>query len=635
MTQEEFFTELYKKQFNDKQINQLIRIYTEGADASYFGNSIDVDELRKINQILKDKNEISEIYKDALKNKVDFIKFLHKEYDVERLRILLALEVDGINTDLILSPEFSDEQFNFLRKGLIKKLDISWFADETIPAEKMKIALKSSEKEIPMPHYIKRFSDKQLEVLYDALLYCKEVEAINVNFLDNPNFTSRQMQIILNGLKGKVDVSKYAFEKYSPDQMTIISNFLKEKIDITEFLDEKYSATQMLYYGNMAKIDKKIAIELLNPDFDDAQLSFLLDCIKTRKNTEKIKEIAKPEYSLQRMRLILNAKKENKELYKDLSITDQTLFLFDKGFIKNLSEKYEDIFDLEDVVSDTYKIHIPKRNKEPLFVSCEKNSYYTNGEDIIEITNVTDEYTREARNTDDLFFDVERRLVHEFGFPEVSYIIEKNIKKAQEFIDKYYYPYWDKETQTLCVVELFSGNKKNYKNPTLENLEPNKILSNFFVDTLPYAYAYEYTTPYEANSQLYDLLQNLEIDINEYFITENVYDNEGRILEKLCLNKEHLNNYKDFRGNPIDEREAQHMIEREAAQIEAMYNQDYFIMTIYDKKGRLIDDTPDVYTMRDVNDILKFDLSNPEELIGCTRLSDAVRILQKEFEEER
>lgn len=636
MTQEEFFTELYKKNFNDKQINQLIRIYTEGFDASYLGKEVDVDDLRKISQILKDKNELSEAYEFGLKNKVDFVKFLYKEYTYNRLKTLLILESDSINTDLISSPLFSDEQFDCLRKGLENEYDVSWFADEKISVEKMKIALKCCAKEIDLSHYIKRFTDKQLEVLYDAFLYCKEHESINIKFLDNPNFTHRQMQIILNGLKGKVDVSKFASEKYNPDQMTMISNLLKENIDITSFLDEKYTATQMYYYGHMYKFDKKTTLELINPKFNDAQLSFLLDCIKERKSSETIKEIANPEYSLQRMRLIINTKKENREKYKDMSITDETLFLYDKKFINNLSEKYEDISEVEDIVSDTFKIHLPKRSKEPLFVSCEENVYYTNGEDIIEVSNVTDEYTREARQDyDHLYFNAERAFVNEFGYHEVLYILEKNSEKVKNFIDKYYYPYWEQSTNTLCITELFSGVTKTFKNPSLEYLEPTRIINSFFTDDLPYAYAREYLTPYEANYKLYELLENLNVDINEYFITEDVYDSEGRVMEKLCINKEILSQCRDFAGNPVSEMSAKGTLEKHAAAIEAMYNQDYFIITIYDKKGNIIDDCPDIYTMRDVNDILKFDLSGTTEMIGCRNVSECIRSLTEEIIEER
>lgn len=623
MTQEEFFTKLYKKEFNDRQINQLIRIYTEGIDASYLDKNVDIDDLRKINQIMKINDAVSAVYKSAMRSEVNIIKFINYTYEPDRLQDLIYLEEKGISTDTILSPDFTNEQFKWLYKGRENGYDVSWFAYDNFSADKMKTAFEACKKGINLSTHILKFNDDQFNVIFEAFLYCKEHKPINIKYLDNPELSHRQMQAILNGLKGGIDVSKFADIKYNPDQMTIISNLLKDNIDITSFINESYSAKQMMYFGNIYKILKDKTSELLDINYNEAQLSFLLECVQNGTSFAKLKEIANPEYSIQRMRLILNAPKDKIEKYKDLSISDETLFLYDKKFITSLENKF-DLDDIENIVSKTFRMS--RIREYPPSFSEQKNTYYTNGEDILEITNVSNEYKTQMQE-DMLPFNINTDLVSSFGFYEILYILEENKDLAQEFINKFYYPEWNEAKQDLVIRELFSGNEKHYRNPSMEQMEPSKILKAFFLDDVHYAYGYEYFSHYDTNYRLYDLLENLDIDINKYFITEDVYGTDGRIEEKLCIKIDDLKGKTTFFGKPLDLYAAKQILEEEAERMEKIYNQNYFIMTFYDKNGEIIDDYDEVYTMREINQFLSLDCKDMEEMIGCYRLGDCIKAL--------
>lgn len=624
MTQEEFFTKLYKKEFNDRQINQLIRIYTEGIDASYLNKDVEIDDLRKLYQIIKANDETSATYKSALRGEVNIIKFINYNYDADRLQDLFYLEEKGISTDSILSPNFSKEQFKWLYKGREDGYDVSWFAFEEFSESKMKTAFECCKKGIDLSSYILNYNDDQFAVIFDAFLYCKEHKPINIKYLEDPRLSHRQMQAILNGLKGGVDVSKFADIKYNSDQMTIISNLLKDKVDITTFIDETYSAKQMLYFGNIYKKLNEKTKEIISNDYNEAQLSFLLECTRNGVNFDKIKEIANPKYSLQRMRLILNAPKSEIEKYKDLSISDETLFLYDKKFISSLEGNFN-LDDVEDIASKSFKFRMT-RNYPPSF-SEQKNTYYTDGEDILEITNVSNEY-KSRMQEEMLPFNPHANLISSFGFCETLYILEENPTVASSFFDKFYYPEWNEDKQELVIRELFSGDEKTYKNPAIEQMQPAKLLKTFFTNDLYYTYGYEYLSPYEANSKFYSILENLNLNIEDYFITEDVYGEDGIVVEKLCIKIDDLKDRTDFFGKPLTIKEARQILEDEASTIEKLHNQNYFIMTFYDKEGNILDDYDEVYTLREVNQFLNFEYRNAEELIGCYKLSDCIKVLK-------
>jgi hypothetical protein len=185
---EEFINYLIKEGFNEKQINQLVKIQEAGYD-------------------------LLEGYYDEYYCNVNIIKekYVETNDNIEKLREL---------KDVLLKNKFSKGQLIEIMEGYKLNIEYSIYSD--------------------------------IKFNWSQMLEIKEGLIDNVNILKycDESYENTQMEQIKIGLKDEVDVTKYCNKKYNEDQMRQIRLWLEHKIDITLFCNDAYTEDQMNEIGS-------------------------------------------------------------------------------------------------------------------------------------------------------------------------------------------------------------------------------------------------------------------------------------------------------------------------------------------------------------------------------------------------
>jgi hypothetical protein len=219
---EELVNYLTEKDFNDKQINQLVKIQEAGYDLIEY---IDIDGGSTI-RIIEDK-------------------YITPDDDIEKLRRL---------KDILINDKYDNSQLTEIIDGFYKNLNYDVYATKIYNGRQMYSIRLGLEDEINVTKYCDdKYNSSQLERVVSGL---KD----NINILDYCDYTfdGFQMYEILDGLINKIDVTQYNNIKYDDNQMEILKDILifnKEKprsaIDISLFQNENISPDEMDNLFNM------------------------------------------------------------------------------------------------------------------------------------------------------------------------------------------------------------------------------------------------------------------------------------------------------------------------------------------------------------------------------------------------
>lgn len=569
--EEELFNKIYIKGYDDRQINQLLMLYSLGYDLSYIEVTTSSDKLRELRNYFKNGDEkIIKLFERAISEKRDIMKFLPVSLNDDRIGKILTLDGYEIDTNALMQPELSNEQFDLLAKLLNRETDISWYSDASVSYEKMKISADAEKKGINLSKYIEKFDDKQYKIIFEAYEYSKEKKPINISFLEDAKLSHQQMEIILLGLKNGVNVSKYASPKYSPLLMTIFFKFLQSNINvdwIPEVFD-KYSEKQFEALYKLFEVDKDIALNICKDGYNAGQILFIADALKQGKNIENILNAS---FSIERMKLILE---NNNDEYKDLSISDLQLHLKHYKFIKSEKDK----INLEtlstslknQLLYNTDKMYTDFNNVDYIFPR-----YFMYEDQILEVACINDEMIEDAMER--MHYDTD---IHVLSMRDLLYIYSRNEDKFQKFTNEIFIIDYNTESEKFEILNLITNKRSEIKTFDYSDIKEQQIGLLFNRST--------YSDYFDVNPAL-SILEYLNIDLNKYFLTEDVYDKKGRPAFKLCYNIENIKKTYTFPGVEDKFDRAEFILQNKANELECLLAENYFSIYLYSRSGHVID----------------------------------------------
>lgn len=136
---------------------------------------------------------------------------------------------------------FDNSQMEWIRWGLEKGLDVSWYADPKFDAEQMKWIHWGLKNGLDVSIYADpKYDESQMYEIYLGL-----ENGIDVSWYADPKFDDDQMFCICTGLEDGVDVSQYADPKYDKNQMWQILEGLCSGLDVSVYADPKFDSDKM------------------------------------------------------------------------------------------------------------------------------------------------------------------------------------------------------------------------------------------------------------------------------------------------------------------------------------------------------------------------------------------------------
>lgn len=608
---EEIFRIIYDKGFDDRQANQLLKLYADGYDLTYIEPTVPSEKLRQLRTFLDtcDK-DVKDVLKDSIDEEQNIIPFIDLDFSADQIFRTLKLEYKEIDTTHLKQKGFSKEQFEILYDALSKKYDISWFANPNISKEKMKLALKGLNNSINLSKYIKNYNEDQCAVLLEALHFSQTNFAINISFLENEKLNFDQMKMILSGLKDKIDVSKYARPEFDHKKMAIILSCLREGYNM-DWVNETYSAEQLYAYYELLKIDSSLVHKICNDKYNAGQLSLIKEALNAGKD---IKNILNPNYSIERMNLILSS---DEDIYKDLTIDDERLHLYRYGYIKDINDEYDIEQISKNIHSSIKKCAYIDAPFVDIMAPYKEPTYLTNGEEILEVVCVSDQVI------DEVLYDLEyrHRFIECFQTSDAMSILRKNEKVALDLLNELNILKYNEENETIETFNLFKGRLLSTKsfdvksvlslNSYKDYFDENNYYSNSFADTL---------------NNINMFLNYLGINIEDYYLIQDVFTLDSRPCFRLCVNLENINS-----DNIKEIREA---IDYQAWELEGKLEEESYAINLYNNKGKLIDSNDTILFKDELDYILQRDYEEFYDSFACT-LEECVMQINKENTFER
>lgn len=340
MTDEQYIEKLVDAGFEQKEINQLLKIYVYTKPYDFvlqnININIDTDILRKIASFVKDE-KLSQEYYNLLKHgqnyECNIIPYLLERYDTYALSILIELEAIGKDVEKLKNPKFSREQINmlshYLEKG-VKGLEEYCFNPD-YSLEKMAKIISGLMFDIVLEDYIniENFDQEQCSAIAQALKQA-EIDPYLVNLdiiidnklsaqkmlqildlmvqnkpywlLLNNNYSEIFCNILYNSIKKDENIElieKYLSEKnnFNSKQansvLQIISDlyFHESEYDYKKIFDKKNNYLKIAVYHQLVKSkETEFLDKIINYDYNISQITDLFRLYKMGINIDEIKD---------------------------------------------------------------------------------------------------------------------------------------------------------------------------------------------------------------------------------------------------------------------------------------------------------------------------------------------------------
>lgn len=153
-------------------------------------NNLTIEQLLKTSFGNRFTQEQKSVILQAVEIGIDLAEIAKPEFNDEQMWLIFAAHKSGRNYKPFTKHVFNRRQCDALIRGVYSQIDASLYADSTLTVEQMRLAYK----------YL--FNDG-----VDAVKYIRQ------------EFSEKQLNIIVNGLKQGLDVDSYAKQEYSSLEM--------------------------------------------------------------------------------------------------------------------------------------------------------------------------------------------------------------------------------------------------------------------------------------------------------------------------------------------------------------------------------------------------------------------------------
>lgn len=310
---------------------------------------------------------------------VDYKKYAKPEYNWRQMAQYLDTLIEGIDTTLLDTPGLQDYHMRAIKEfkhDYSEDIDCSCFANPNLDEETVSEMMEEIVRFKRDPKYFSdpRLNSKQVEMIIIGLRAKLDVTKYN-----NPELDHEKMKLLGEDLERGLPVELYNNPKFSINQMYTIRNLIKEGHDVTSINNPDYSETKMYAIVRLQENGKDPSVLINNNTYNDDQIIKIKDAIikghdyKVYENNKltweqmeeiskgqdsgvDVQEYAKPEYSDFRMRAIrdglekgLDSSIYNDDRYNDYQVNALKNALDSKGFIEELRNPELGFTEMEEI----------------------------------------------------------------------------------------------------------------------------------------------------------------------------------------------------------------------------------------------------------------------------------------------
>jgi hypothetical protein len=219
MNTEKFVIYLEGKGFNNKQINQLVKIKEAGYNLStkiiernYITPEIDIENLRKLKNIL-----------------------VNDRFDNVQFSEIVEGYIANVNYEIYANLKFNAYQMEEIKFGLMCGFNILQYCDENYDWPKMNEIRNGLEEKIDVTKYNDiKYNDMQMERLKNMLIYNKEnpEKEIDISLFQNENIRYEKMyklfnMLISNNENDKIEAYRQLNEYNKEDTINLSDDYEK------------------------------------------------------------------------------------------------------------------------------------------------------------------------------------------------------------------------------------------------------------------------------------------------------------------------------------------------------------------------------------------------------------------------
>ena len=312
---------------------------------------------------------------------VDYKKYAKPEYNWRQMAQYLDTLIEGIDTTLLDTPGLQDYHMRAIKEfkhDYSEDIDCSCFANPNLDEETVTEMMDEIVRFKRDPKY---FSDPRLNSRQVEMIIIGLRAGIDVTKYNNPELDHEKMRLLGGDLERGLPVELYNNPKFSINQMYTIRNLIKEGHDVTSINNPDYSETKMYAIVRLQENGKDPSVLINNNTYNDDQIIKIKDAIikghdyKVYENNKltweqmeeiskgqdsgvDVQEYAKPEYSDFRMRVIrdglekgLDSSIYNDDRYNDYQVNALKNALDSKGFIEELRNPELGFTEMEEITS--------------------------------------------------------------------------------------------------------------------------------------------------------------------------------------------------------------------------------------------------------------------------------------------
>lgn len=264
--------------------------------------------------------------KGFCQEQINQIVKIHEITDIDLSSLPITADVDKlreIKNDLANS-KYSPLQEACLVNGLEHGVDITIYANPKYSVDKMNVILNALIDDLKINHYVDLYNlpdgnnrVDDLEIIFEGLRY-----NLDVSKYESPNFNYLQKVQIKQGLMSKLPVEIYAKECYNEDQMCSLFKALRQKIDVSKMANPLYPYEVMELIRNCLEKGLEIT-DYINTNF---KMDQVLQIKKGMEREINVSLLANENYSPIKMKGIRKLLEYNR---KHNTNWDYKIFLLD------------------------------------------------------------------------------------------------------------------------------------------------------------------------------------------------------------------------------------------------------------------------------------------------------------------
>ena len=210
---------------------------------------------------------------------VDYKKYAKPEYNWKQMAQYLDALIEGVDTTLLDTPGLRDYHMRAIKEfkhDYSEDIDCSCFANPNLDEETVTEMMDEIVRFKRDPKY---FSDPRLNSRQVEMIIIGLRAKLDVTKYNNPELDHEKMKLLGEDLERGLPVELYNNPKFSINQMYTIRNLIKNGYDVTSINNPDYSETKMYAIIRLQENGKDPSVLINNNTYNDDQIIKIRDAI--------------------------------------------------------------------------------------------------------------------------------------------------------------------------------------------------------------------------------------------------------------------------------------------------------------------------------------------------------------------